>query len=288
VVIDDNVAYCGGIDLTVRRWDTAAHHPAEPKRRFRDPKPYTATHDVQMVVDGHAAAALGEWIRERWLHAGGKACAPVHPSGDAWPEQVIPDFTDVHVGVMRTIAALDDRAADILEIERATVGAISRAERFVYIENQYITSKAAYDALHARMRAVPALEAIVVTSHDPGGWLEARIMGAGRQRFMAAFAEPELAARIHFVSPSVACEGADVAAIAATLHIHVHAKVLIVDDWFLRIGSSNLNNRSMGFDTECDLAIEAQNREQRAAITAVRNRLIAEHWGSEAASVDKA
>jgi phospholipase D1/2 len=288
VIIDDNVAYCGGIDLTVRRWDTAAHHPAEPKRRYRDSKPYIATHDVQMVVDGRAAAALGEWIRERWRHAGGKACSPVRPSGDAWPEHVRPDFTDVHVGVMRTISALDDPAGDILEIERATVGALSRAERFVYIENQYITSKVAYDALQARMRAVPALEAIVVTSHDPGGWLEARIMGAGRQRFMAAFADPELAARIHFVSPSVACKDAEAPVMAKTVHIHVHAKVLIVDDWFLRIGSSNLNNRSMGFDSECDLAIEAQSREQRIAITAIRNRLIAEHWGSEPATVEKA
>jgi phospholipase D1/2 len=60
----------------------------------------------------------------------------------------------------------------------------------------------------------------------------------------------------------------------------VHAKVLIVDDIFMRIGSSNLNNRSMGYDTECDLAIEARNDVEREAIASVRNRLIAEHWGS--------
>ena len=39
--------------------------------------------------------------------------------------------------------------------------------------------------------------------------------------------------------------------------IYVHSKVLVVDDRLLRIGSSNINNRSMGFDSECDVAIEA-------------------------------
>ena len=39
----------------------------------------------------------------------------------------------------------------------------------------------------------------------------------------------------------------------------VHSKVMIVDDTLLRVGSANLNNRSMGTDTECDLALEARN-----------------------------
>ena len=280
VIIDDNVAYCGGIDLTLRRWDTTAHHPAEPRRRHGTSKPYTPTHDVQMVVDGAAAAALGERARARWDHAGGHECAPLAPHGDAWPGHVQPDFTGVDVGVMRTIAALEERTSDVREVERSTIAALSHAERFVYIENQYITSKIACDALNARMRAAPDLEAVVVTSHDAGGWLEAEVMGVGRQRFMEAFDEVELSERIRFVSPTVVGE--------EQLPIHVHAKVLVVDDRFIRIGSSNLNNRSMGFDTECDLGVEAENDEQRRAIAAVRNRLIAEHWGSDASAVEQA
>jgi phosphatidylserine/phosphatidylglycerophosphate/cardiolipin synthase-like enzyme len=108
-------------------------------------------------------------------------------------------------------------------------------------------------------------------------------MGVGRQQFMAAFAEEPLAGRIHFVSPvatgpAVRTKGGE------PYSIHVHAKVLIVDDRFLRVGSSNLNNRSMGFDTECDLAIEASTAAQRRSIAAVRARLVAEHWGSDAES----
>ena len=62
--------------------------------------------------------------------------------------------------------------------------------------------------------------------------------------------------------------------------IIVHAKLTIIDDTLLRIGSSNINNRSMGFDTECDLSLEAVgpgSADNRAEITRLRNKLLA-HW----------
>jgi uncharacterized membrane protein YdjX (TVP38/TMEM64 family) len=206
---------------------------------------------------------------------------------------VEPDFTDTTVGIMRTVAALDEHGEDIREIERATAAAIDSAERFIYIENQYITAKTACDALAARMRARPKLEVVVVTTRELGGWLEAETMGIGREHFMTAFDDPALASRIKFVAPLARCAGpADEEpsriVVDGTLSIHVHAKVLIVDDRLLRIGSSNLNNRSMGYDTECDLAIEAANAAERASIASVRNRLIAEHWGSDEKSVESA
>src|SRR5262245_2305384 len=108
VIIDDEVAYCGGVDLTVRRWDVAAHHPSEPRRRDNARKPYVPLHDVQIVVEGAAAAALGERARARWRHAGGKAIERLRASrkkSDAWPQHVKPDFTNTAVGIMRTVAA---------------------------------------------------------------------------------------------------------------------------------------------------------------------------------------
>jgi len=66
--------------------------------------------------------------------------------------------------------------------------------------------------------------------------------------------------------------------------IYVHSKVLVVDDRLLRVGSSNLNNRSMGFDSECDVAIEADPNDSdhddvRREITSVRHQLVSEHLG---------
>jgi uncharacterized membrane protein YdjX (TVP38/TMEM64 family) len=111
---------------------------------------------------------------------------------------------------------------------------------------------------------------------------------------MAAFDDPHLRRRIHFVSPFARGNPGDDEytlpnkAPDGTYSIHVHAKVLVVDDRFLRIGSSNLNNRSMGFDTECDLGFEASTDAQRATIADIRNRLIAEHWGCAPEDVERA
>jgi phosphatidylserine/phosphatidylglycerophosphate/cardiolipin synthase-like enzyme len=70
--------------------------------------------------------------------------------------------------------------------------------------------------------------------------------------------------------------------------IYVHAKVSIVDDRLLRVGSANMNNRSLGLDSECDLAIDCAlpaNHNCGPAITALRERLMAEHLGRDAADV---
>jgi phosphatidylserine/phosphatidylglycerophosphate/cardiolipin synthase-like enzyme len=59
--------------------------------------------------------------------------------------------------------------------------------------------------------------------------------------------------------------------------IIVHAKLTIIDDVLLRIGSSNINNRSLGFDTECDMSFEAVTAEAKFEVTRLRNTLLA-HW----------
>ena len=65
--------------------------------------------------------------------------------------------------------------------------------------------------------------------------------------------------------------------------IYVHSKVMVIDDRLLRIGSSNLNNRSMGFDSECDVAdrggLNVRDDDVRRQITSLRNQLVSEHLG---------
>src|SRR4030095_6517916 len=71
--------------------------------------------------------------------------------------------------------------------------------------------------------------------------------------------------------------------------IDVHSKMMAVDDEWLRVGSANINNRSMGVDTECDLAIEAAGRTDTArAIRGFRDRLLAEHLGVKQDDVEQA
>jgi phospholipase D1/2 len=67
VVIDDDIAFCGGMDLAGGRWDTPEHRPNDPGREGTTGS-YPASHDVQAIVDGDAAKALAEIVRDRWWH----------------------------------------------------------------------------------------------------------------------------------------------------------------------------------------------------------------------------
>ncbi len=280
VVVDDAVAFCGGIDLTIRRWDTP-EHPASDLRRV-DPsgEPYGPFHDLQLMVDGAAAASLAELADERWCGASGASGAAVQADADPWPRDVEPDIRDVDLAIARTRPAMPGRSA-VREVEASICAAIAQAERFVYIENQYLTADVVRKALIGRMRQRPALEVLAVVPADHDGWLEKGTMQAGRARFMTFLRRAGLEDRISLVSPQVG-DG------AAAASVNVHAKLMVIDDRYLRVGSSNLNNRSMGFDSECDLVLLARDQERRRAIAGIRNRLLIEHTGADASAGEQA
>ena len=75
----------------------------------------------------------------------------------------------------------------------------------------------------------------------------------------------------------------DASSVAAVM---VHSKVMIVDDCLLRIGSANLNNRSMGADTECDLAFEATSEEHQQFIGRLRRGLIGHFCGLDEQEIE--
>lgn len=282
VVIDDTLAFCGGIDLCCGRWDTKEHMATEPSRTHPEGHEYGPFHDVQMMTDGEAAAVLAELVHSRWSEAACRPQTPIRPVGDPWPEGVAPDFTDVEVGIARTLPPLYERP-EAREIETLYCRSIAQAERLIYIENQYVTAGRVADALAHRLAQKPDLEVILLSPQSPTGWMAAKAMGAGRWRFMKRLADAGVDKQVHFVHPTVA--GAD----GAVVNIFVHSKVLIVDDRFFTIGSANLNNRSMGFDTECNLAIEATDEqpELRDAIRHLRNRLLGEHLGLAPDAVER-
>jgi phospholipase D1/2 len=98
VTIDGVLAFSGGLDLTIRRWDTSEHHAHDPKRVDPDGKPYPPFHDVQCVVDGEAAAAVAEIARNRWQVAGCVADEIETVGDDRWPESVPVQARDITVG----------------------------------------------------------------------------------------------------------------------------------------------------------------------------------------------
>lgn len=276
VVVDDAVAFSGGLDLTIRRWDTTSHS-AENRHRV-DPSghPYRPFHDIQMMVDGAAARALALLARERWCRANG-GVPQVEPHGDPWPETVRPDFTDVDVGIARTQPRYDGEEA-VREAETLFVDSIDLAEREIYIENQFLSSPLIADRLAERLGRCPGLEAVIVAPRTHDSWVERHTMRNGRIRFWRRVRQAG-GDRVRLVYPAVEQGG-------HTTDTMIHSKVMVVDDRFLRVGSANMNNRSMGADTECDLAIEARTDRERAAILEIRNRLLGEHCGVAAADVE--
>jgi phosphatidylserine/phosphatidylglycerophosphate/cardiolipin synthase-like enzyme/uncharacterized membrane protein YdjX (TVP38/TMEM64 family) len=277
VVVDDAVAFCGGLDVTLRRWDRRRHSLDDPARVDAAGRPYPPFHDVQAMVDGEAAHALAHYVRTRWLRGACRRPPPVSPTGDPWPRSVQPDFTHVDVGIARTQPEFDEQAP-VREIEALYLDSIDHAERAIYIENQFLTCTRFAERLARRMREKPELEVVVVGPRDHDSWIPERAMRNGRIRFTRILADNGVAERVRLLHPRVRGGG-------RTVDTMVHSKVMVVDDVLLRIGSSNLNNRSMGLDTECDLAIEAASQDQRAAIKRMRDTLLGHHCASSAEQV---
>lgn len=280
VVIDDSVAYCGGLDLTIRRWDRHAHAPRDPDRCDPDGEPYGPFHDLQAVVDGAAARALGEMLLERWNRNARGTARPVTVEGDPWPGGVEADFRDVSVGIARTRPEFRDET-ELRQVECAYHAAIARARRFIYIENQYLADDALAKAMAARLEDETELEIVIVSPKEPSGWLEEHTMGEARARFLARLRKDSVRERVRAVFPWVS-QGEE------TAPVKIHAKLMIVDDVWLQIGSANLNCRSMGVDRECDLVIEASRPDERENIRRTRHRLLAHHLGVEPAALAEA
>jgi phosphatidylserine/phosphatidylglycerophosphate/cardiolipin synthase-like enzyme len=179
----------------------------------------------------------------------------------------------VDVGVARTLPELADRD-EVREIEALYLAAIAGAERSLYIESQYLASRTLAEAIAARLREPDGPEIVLVLPRNADGWLEQKAMDGARRRLL------------HLLWKAVyypVTAGGD--------PIYVHAKVLVMDDRLLRVGSSNLNNRSMGFDTECDLAVEVtadteNGDELRRTILGIRRQLVCEHLGVPAEQFD--
>lgn len=280
VVIDDQVAFAGGLDLTNRRWDTCEHRGEDP-RRICNGQLYPPFHDVMTMVDGEAAKALGELARERWHRATGEVIPSPCSSADPWPKELKPDLTDVTVAISRTSPPTESQSA-VREIEALYFDMIAGAKRCIYIENQYFTSHKLAQALQARLAEKNGPEVVLVLRLLSHGWLEEHTMEVLRTQLIRKLRGADCYNRFGVYYPHVP-------GLKEGTCVDVHSKVLVVDDEWLRIGSANLCNRSMGMDTECDLTFEAcGDRKVNEVVRDFRNGLLAEHLDVGIEDVEKA
>jgi len=275
LVVDDQIAFCGGTDIGVDRWDSARHLDADPGRARPQGGFHDARHEIMALVDGEPAAVLGEVFAERWRRATGETPPPPESAEvDVWPEGVAPDFTGAMVGVSRTAPAWRDWP-EVRESESLTFASIAAAQRSIYIENQYLTSPAVAEALARRLTEPDGPEVTLVSTSRAPHWFDRMTMDRARGDFINRLRRADAGGRLRVLSPATAGGAA----------IVVHAKLAIFDDDFVRVGSSNMNNRSTGFDTECDLSFRLTSEADRAAARALRQRLL-EHWTGRLAPIE--
>ena len=276
VVVDDSVAFVGGFDITPGRWDTRKHLPNDTRRVDAKGEIHSPIHDVQIAVEGAPAALLGSIARRRWARATSCPIPVGKGTSDVWPEQIQAHLENVDVAISRTNPEYEN-GKEVREVEQLYVDSIQAAKKFIYIENQYFTSSKVTEALARRLRQKDGPEIVLVIHKDYHGIVEASTMGLLRKKVMSILNRADRYKRLGIFYP-----------LSKGVPINVHSKVMVVDDDFVRVGSSNLSNRSMGLDTECDISMEADGRpEHKNAIIRFRNSLLAEHLGTSIAEVTR-
>lgn len=268
VVIDDAVAFCGGGDISVDRWDSERHLDDDVRRCQPSGLISPPRHETMCVMDGPAARALGDLARERWFKATWERTVPDVVDGDPWPEGVDVDFRDTPVGIARTEPGHAGRH-EVRENERLHLEAIRGARRLIYMENQYFTSPVIARALADRLAEPDGPEVVLVSTGRSPSWFDSMTMDTARAEVLFRLESADRNNRFFAFSPNT----------ARGERIIVHAKVTVVDDRLLRIGSTNLNNRSLGFDTECDVAAAPEDAAGRDAVRRFRHRTIGHFLG---------
>jgi phosphatidylserine/phosphatidylglycerophosphate/cardiolipin synthase-like enzyme len=248
IVIDDRLAFVGGIDLTTQagdRYDVSDHPP----------RAALGWHDAAARVEGPVVADVAEHFRMRWHEVTGETLPPVSPCEPAG---------ELELQVVRTVpekiyAALPRGDFSIAE---SYVRAFNQASRFVYAENQFLWSPEIASVLHDKLTHPPSddFRVVFVLPSKPN---------SGRDDTRGVLAE------------LIEADDGNGRLLACTLYarsgklidpIYVHAKIAIVDDAWMTIGSANLNEHSLFNDTEMNVVAHDPELARRT-----RLRLWAEH-----------
>ncbi len=248
IVIDDRIAFVGGIDLTSEagdRYDTNKH-PARVS---------VGWHDACARIEGPAVSDVADHFRMRWHETTGETLAPVVPTDKAG---------EIDLQIVRTIPERIYSATPRGEfrILESYLRAVRAAERFIYLENQFLWSPEVCSVLQAKLAEPPSPDfrvLLVLPARPNTGGDDTR--GA-----LAELIEADNGAGRVLACTLYARSGPQ------TDPIYVHAKIGIVDDTWLTLGSANLNEHSLFNDTEMNIVShDTQLAEQ------TRLRLWAEH-----------
>lgn len=294
MAIDGRVGYCGGMNLKENDWDTIEHHMFDVRRfphtadagRRREtqqrlaPPPFAPRHDLTVRVEGPAVGDLLQNFHDRWSESiearkrsavdgavdrlrswlGTETEPKLDPPGERPEVQ-----GETLVQIVRTTPEGEDG------ILGAYFRAIYNARRYIYIENQYFRSPRIGQALAQVLQANPRLRLAVVVRPVAGGE-KSRLDPSG---YWTAHTMKEIQkARPDFKLTQLLIHEHDAYGELQTLEVDVHAKVMVIDDVWVTVGSANINDR--GFKTEGEINAVILDKPLAKDL---RLRLMGEHLG---------
>lgn len=282
-VVDGMAAFVGGIDICSDRWDDRRHLYDNPHRVNEDGSSIGPYHDVQSFHTGPVAEELKKLFLERWeISGGGRISLPSMREDTPKIDGTVTIASD-RVAISRTIAkTLVPPQEPVEEIKYLYLDAIASTQSLIYIENQYFTSRSVYSALIRRMeteRSRP-VQIVIILPKSPNAFSEEVSMGVIQTKLLRSL-KNAASKTGHSLGIYYTASKAKTGEENPT---YIHSKILLVDDRFLTVGSANTTNRSIGLDTELNVAWEVATANQKdviGSIKSVRVELLAEHCGIE-------
>ncbi|MEP6909413.1 MAG: phospholipase D family protein [Actinomycetota bacterium] len=257
IVVDGRVAFVGGIDLTSEAGDRfdSSEHPGRAELSW---------HDAATRIEGPAVTDVAEHFRLRWQ----AVTEEVLPAAE--PQPVV---GDVELQIVRTIpnSVYDFVPQGDFRIVESYLRALRSAQKLVYLENQFLWSPEIVGVLEDKLRNPPSDEfrLLVVLPASPNN-------GADESRGQVAALVQADGEGGRFLACTIYARRGELAD-----PVYVHAKIGIVDDTWLTVGSANLNEHSLFNDTEMNVVTQ-----DPGLARATRLRLWAEHLELPERAVD--
>ncbi len=259
VVVDGRVGFCGGMNMRENDWDSCTHRlfdarrcgflrPGEHRGRVEGcelPADHIPRHDFMARIEGPAVEHLERNFQQRWNHMiDCEARWSEQATEVADPPAQAPIAGGVQVQVVRTMPEpFAERG--ILDVH---LRALRAARRLIYIEDQYFRSTHVSDAIADTVRSFPGVHVVAVTVRSQaddllaGGWARESFDRIRRRL-------PDFRLYVLMV------QGIDCAGQRHLIEVDNHAKLMIVDDLFMTVGSANINDRAFEYEGEINLAV---------------------------------
>ncbi|HEY2310835.1 MAG TPA: phospholipase D family protein [Gaiellaceae bacterium] len=256
IVVDSELAFVGGIDLTSKAGDRldTNEHPARGSLGW---------HDATSRIRGPAVADVAEHFRLRWEETTGEQLPQPEPVPPAGP---------VELQVVRTTPEKIYRRLPKGEftILESYLRALRAAEHLIYLENQFLWSPEIVAVLAEKLRKPPSerFRLLVLLPAKPNNGND------DTRGQLGALATADNGAS-RFLACTLFQQGDH------GRPVYVHAKIGIVDDRWLTLGSANLNEHSLFNDTEMNVVSH-----DPALAKSTRLKLWSEHLERSIAQID--